>query len=436
MIADFALDSREATPGALFLAIRGARADGHDHAEEAIARGAVAALVERRIGVPGLLAADLVEALARFGRSVRDEFAGPVVGITGSNGKTATKEFAAAALTPLGPVLKSAGNRNTEYTSPLAWAELEPEHRAATIEMAMRGFGQIAHLRSISKPTVSVITMIGSAHVEMVGSREGIARAKSEIVRADELAPDPEHAILWLEDDFYGYLRSACAPSTRVLTFGFGPDADAHVVGYRAVDWSRCVVRLRVMGVGVEAELPTVGRHQALNAAAALLAAWACGVDPTRAAEALACSKLPPMRLEPISLGEATVLVDTYNASPDSAIAAVRTLAELPCTGRRIAVIGEMLELGAFAESGHRQVGRALAEADLDHVVLIGGFTDFCASEAIRTGFPEDRLTRARDLDDVTRFLSSLGPGDLVLLKASRALGLERALGPLRGATA
>src|SRR5262249_39449061 len=158
---------------------------------------------------------NLVNALGRFGRSRREEFFGPVIGVTGSAGKTSTKEFVAAALSPLGSVLKNAGNRNTEYKSPLVWAELESRHRAAVVEMSMRGFGQVAHLAAVSEPNIGIVTNIGHAHAEMVGSREGIARAKAELLEA---LPPTGNAVLWAEDDFVSELKKKSrAP---VSTFG------------------------------------------------------------------------------------------------------------------------------------------------------------------------------------------------------------------------
>ncbi|HEY0867714.1 MAG TPA: UDP-N-acetylmuramoyl-tripeptide--D-alanyl-D-alanine ligase, partial [Fimbriimonas sp.] len=214
-VTGFATDSREVDPGDLFLAIRGANVDGHDFARKATNEGAVATLAERDVPGPHILVDDVVQALARLARHYRDSFLGPVVGITGSAGKTTTKEFAAAALSPLGPVLKSEGNRNTEFTSPLVWTELTPDHRAAVIEMGMRGFGQIAHLASFSQPTIGVITNIGYSHGEMVGGREGIAKAKGELLDA---LPKEGWAVLWQDDPF---LESLAMKAPRLRTFGF-----------------------------------------------------------------------------------------------------------------------------------------------------------------------------------------------------------------------
>ena len=427
VLSGFALDNREVSSGDMFIAIRGARFDGHDVAEAAISAGAVGALVERRIAGPHVLVQSVVDALAQLGRSVRAEFAGPVVGVTGSNGKTATKEFVAACLGAKGKVLKSAGNRNTEFTSPLLWSELDPAVWAVVVEMAMRGPGQIAHLTSIAQPTIAIVTMVGTAHAEMVGSREGIARAKAEILQ------EGAAAVLWSEDDFYAFLKDHATGT--VHTFGFSPESELRVLGYRPLSWNRCVVRYQWEGRTAEAELATVGRHQALNAGAAVLASVLAGVDFDSAAEQLFKAQLPPMRMEAISVHGATVLLDNYNASPDSTVAAIRTLAELPCEGKRFAVIGEMRELGEFSETGHRQVGRALAEAPFDGIMLYGNETRFIHSEAIRAGYPEFRLAEAANLHDIAAFLNQLQPKDVALIKGSRALELERALEELEVAS-
>lgn len=420
----FALDDREVRNGDLFLAIKGERSDGHDFAAAAIAAGAVAALVESPVNVPRILVDNLVDALAKFGTSQRDRFTGPVVGITGSNGKTTTKEFVASALESLGPVLKSPANRNTEYTSPLVWAELDGQ-ASAVIEMAMRGSGQIAHLANISKPTIGVVTVVGTAHVEKVGSREGIFKAKAELLQT---LPTNGTAIAWREDDFWPQLREVS--NAPMLTFGFSQEADCRIVGYRALSWSSCSVRLSLNGEVVEAQLPAVGRHQAQNAAAALLAAHCAGVDIKEAAKSFERAELPPMRLQVIDFQGATILLDTYNASPDSTVAAIQALGELPCEGRRIAVLGEMKELGDFAESGHRMVGKALMASPIDEVFLTGGPTKFIADEAVMAGFPSGHVQSHEELDiqEVREFLSGLKEGDVALIKGSRSLGLERAV--------
>ena len=421
--SNFALDSREVSPGSVFLAIKGARVDGHDFVEMAVSLGAVACVVEKPIHGTHILVPDVVAAIGYLGQSYREEFSGPVIGVTGSNGKTTTKQLIAAALSPMGPVLMNQGNQNSEFTSPLTWTRLEPDHKSAVIEMGMRGFGQIKHLAEISRPTHAVITMIGTSHIEMVGSREGIAKAKGELF---ESLPAYGTAIAWADDDFVQDLKKL-APG-KFVTFGFNHDADMSVVGYKALSMNLSQIRLDFHGEQCTIELPTIGRHNAQNAAAAILAAIECGVKFKEACEAIAHAELPPMRMETLTYRGAKVLLDTYNASPDSMIAALKTLLELPCEGRRLAVLGSMKELGVTLESGHRAVGKQVALSNLDALVLIGEETRYVAEEAIQDGFPAGKIIHADGMDTVTSFLQTIREGDLVLIKGSRALGLEQAL--------
>jgi len=422
-ITTFCLDSRHVQPGDLFLAIKGERSDGHDFVPHVLADGAVGTLSERPVAGPHILVPNLVNALAELGGHFRKQFHGPVIAITGSAGKTTTKELVAAALSPLGPVLKTPGNRNSEYTAPLVWAEILPKHRAVVVEMAMRGFGQIAHLAAFSRPTVGLITNIGYAHMEMVGSREGIARAKGELLEA---LPRDGTAVLWHEDELLENLRPL-SPA-KSLTFGTDDGADCRVTRYRAVSWTSAHIAGTCDGRSWEAFVPAVGRHIALNAAAAVLTAYVVGVAPAEAAERIKDAVLPPMRMEVVELNGAMILLDTYNASPPSMIAAIETLAELPVAGRRFAVIGEMRELGEYTEQAHRSVGRSLGQSGVDRVLFYGPSTSYTAEEAIAAGMRQNAMSIATSIEDVQRFLSEMQPGDAALVKGSRALELERAI--------
>ncbi|AIE88158.1 UDP-N-acetylmuramoylalanyl-D-glutamyl-2,6-diaminopimelate--D-alanyl-D-alanine ligase [Fimbriimonas ginsengisoli Gsoil 348] len=424
-VTGFATDSGGGKPGDLFLAIKGARVDGHEFVAEALRTGAVAAVVERPVDGPHILVENLVDALARMGSTLRSGFDGPVIAITGSAGKTTTKEFVAAALSPLGSVLKSEGNRNTEYTSPLLWMDLEPDHRAVVVEMAMRGFGQIRHLAEFTRPTDALITNIGYSHLEQVGSREGIADAKGELL---ETLPENGVAILWHEDEFLERLSKKT--KAKVRTFGYDPGADCLITSYRALDWDACEVGGTLDGIPWEARLPAVGKHIGLNAAAAVLTVAGLGVAPQEAAEALKGARIPPMRMEIVEHRGARVLLDTYNASPPSMIAAIETLSDLPATGRRRAVIGEMRELGDHREAAHRLVGQALAQNGLDEVILFGEPVHFVREAAMEAGMEASHIGIADSIDDVRAFLDRTEPGDAILIKGSRALELERALKP------
>lgn len=423
--AGFATDSRDVFEGAVFLAIHGGQVDGHRFVGDALDRGAVCSVVTHGVDGPHILVSDLEGALAQFGGSLRAEFGGPVVGITGSNGKTSTKEFVAAALSPMGEVLKSEGNKNTQFTSPLLWHRMTPHVRAVVVEMGMRGFGQIKVLAEIARPTVGVITNIGTAHIEKVGDRAGICRAKSELLQAMD---ETGICVLPADSDFYDELKRVA--KGRVLSFGLSQDADSRIVGYRQDGWSCSTVMGRVGRDEYQVVLPTVGKHQALNVAAAMAAAVACGVEVSAAAEALAHTEKMPMRMEAVERGGVLFLNDTYNASPDSMVAALEVLEGSEVTGRRIAVLGEMKELGSYEEAGHRMVGQRLGGSTFDLVVLTGGPTRFIEQAAVAAGYPASRIHsfESLDIEAVRRILLETEAGDVVLLKGSRALGLERAL--------
>jgi UDP-N-acetylmuramoyl-tripeptide--D-alanyl-D-alanine ligase len=422
-ITGFATDSQKVLPGSLFLAIRGNRVDGHDFVGEALAKGAVATVAERPVSGPYVLVPNLVQSLARMAASYRESFDGPVVGITGSAGKTTTKEFVAAALGELGPVLKSAGNRNTEYTSPLIWAELEPRHRSAVIEMAMRGFGQIAHLASFSQPTLGMITNIGYAHLEQVGSREGIAKAKTELY--DGL-PEIGLCVYGAEDDFAEYLGNYS--KRTAFTFGFGPRAACQIRHYRPKDLGNSEIQGVVDGIPWYGTLPGVGRHVALDAAAAILVAHLLGIEPQVAMDRLSTAELPPMRMEVLKVHGVRILLDAYNASPPSMAAAIETVMELPGHGNRHAILGEMRELGDYAESAHRALGELIAKSGLESVALIGKPTAWTRESAERMGMKPQAIVSLEDVLAARGYLETIPMGDTVLIKGSRALELERVL--------
>jgi UDP-N-acetylmuramoyl-tripeptide--D-alanyl-D-alanine ligase len=426
-VSHFATDSREVQPGSLFVAITGGRVDGHSFVEEVRSKGAVASLVERPVEGPHILVSNVVDALANLGRSYRREFVGPVVGITGSAGKTTTKEMVAAALSPLGLVLATVGNRNTEFTAPLLWSESNTgKFRAAVIEMGMRGFGQIAHLASFSFPQIGLITNIGWSHLELVGDRKGIARAKAELLEA---LPKDGLAIAPHEDDFVALLRSQAA--CEVATFGFSGDATARVTDYLPLpDW-RARARVTLGGESVEVELPG-GKHLALNAAAALLASRRAGVKLSEAAEALRTMKMPPMRNDMRKFGNQIWVLDMYNSAPNSARSSLEMVHERAGDRPIVAVLGEMRELGSESLSQHRELGRLCAELGVK--ILIG-----IDSEATRSDPGAELPARAMveaaagieahyaaDHAAARQLLESIPGNAIVLVKGSRAVALEK----------
>ena len=421
LVTGFATDNREVHPGDAFLAIKGANVDGHDFAADAIAKGAVVVIAERPIASPHILVPNLVDALAKMGRTLRRQITGPVVGITGSVGKTTAKEFVAQALSPLGDVVRTQGNRNTEYTMPLMWVDTDDTTAAVVVEMAMRGFGQIKHLAAIAEPTIALVTNIGHSHLEMVGDRDGIARAKGELLEA---LPQDGIAVLWREDDYFPALQ-AIAGDRHVVTFGTSSEADCRIIDYSPIGWEGSVVKGFYLNLPWEAKLPILGRHIALSAAAAIAVASTQGISPQEAADALAEIEMPPMRMEIREWKGATILLDAYNAAPGSMAAALETLAEAEVEGNRYAVLGTMRELGAYTEAAHREIGRVVAGSKLQGVCFVGeDMAKFAAEAAREAGMPSSRI----DVGDPKAFLSQVGEGDAVLIKGSRLLELERIL--------
>ncbi len=414
------IDSRQVQPGDLFFALRGELRNGHDFVQDALARGATGLVVERPLEAPPDVAvfqvSDCLSALQQLATHWRARHDARVVGVTGSVGKTTCKELIAAVLGTRWRVLKSPANLNTEIGLPLTLLELTAEHQRAVLEMAMYGPGEIDLLCRIARPRIGVVTNVGPVHLERLGSVSAIAAAKAELV--DALPPDGA-AVLNGDDPHV----AAMASRTKARVLLYGQSQQCHVRGddlaSRGLDGISFRVTYDGVSADVEAHLP--GRHHLYPALASAAVGLAEGMTLTEAAAALQQAR-PELRLRVLAgPNGATILDDSYNASPQSMLAALDLLGELP--GRRIALLGEMRELGATEEEGHRQVGeRAAARADL--VLVLG--------ERARPLYEAARTTGAADI----RFLSSteeaapllrdeLQPDDYLLVKASRAVGLE-----------
>lgn len=404
-------DTRSLQPGDLFVALTGNVFDGHGFVADAIAQGAVAAVVQRDVpGVSPLLRVpDTLVAYQALGRWWRDHLNPCIVAITGSVGKTTTKELIAAALATHGTVLKTEANYNNEIGVPKTLLQLTPDHVYGVIEMGMRGPGQIALLTRIARPNVAVITNVGTAHIELLGSEQAIADAKCELLA--ELRPD---GIAILNHDNPRLMATAQGVwSGRQLTFGLeGGDVHGKLIG---------ADRLEVDGVCLPVPLP--GRHNALNYLAAIAVLRALDLDWQKLAHGLAVD-LPSGRARRLELpGDLVILDETYNAGLESMRAALQLLADVPGQ-RRIAVLGTMKELGDRSIEFHRQVGQQVNTLGIDHLFILA---DPAEAEAIAAGaFP----TPARQFSDHASLLEALlafiQPGDRLLLKASRAVALDR----------
>ncbi len=426
-------DTRTLAPGALFVAIRGPRHDAHDHLEAALAAGAAALLVERAAavpsgaGVPVVAVPDTTAGLGALAAGHRRGFAGPVVAITGSNGKTTTKEMCAAILAERGPCLKNRGNLNNAYGLPLTLLEREPEHEALVVELGMNHRGEIAPLAAIARPTIGVVTNVGTAHIEHLGSQEEIALEKGDLVAA--LAAD---AVAVLNADDPRVLRQAERTAARVVTFGLGVDADVraeNVVagdeGY-AFDLVGNAERRAVQVAGL-------GEPTVINALAAAAAAGAAGATPDDVVAGLAAYAGVAGRMARVALtGGVTLIDDTYNANPQSMEAAVRSLTRRAHGGRAFAVLGSMGELGATAAEAHRRVGRLAGELGVTALLAFGDHAEALAAGAAEAGL--ESLVGKSHEELAASLRGRLRRGDWVLVKGSRAMGMEEVVARLSDA--
>jgi UDP-N-acetylmuramoyl-tripeptide--D-alanyl-D-alanine ligase len=424
------VDSRAPEPGGLFVAVAGERADGHDFAADAVGAGAAAVLAARPVDAPAVLVDDPVAALGRLATHVLAALPGlRVVGITGSQGKTGTKDLLAQLLETAGPTIAPVGSYNNELGVPLTALRADERTQSLVLEMGARGVGHIRYLTDLVHPGVAVVLNVGVAHLGEFGTREDIARAKGELVEA---LPDDGVAVLNADDP----LVMAMAERTRasVLTFGTSPNADVRVDDVRVDDLGRARFALLAPDGSAEVRLPLSGEHQALNAAAAAAVAHVSGLPVQRIAHVLG-GVVPrsPWRME---IGQrddgVTVINDAYNANPDSMRAALKTLAALGRGGgaggrRTVAVLGEMLELGAASREEHDAVGRLAVRLDVSRLVVVGEGAKHIHLGASLEGSWDDESVLVPDADAALRFLETdLAPGDVVLVKASRAAGLER----------
>jgi UDP-N-acetylmuramoyl-tripeptide--D-alanyl-D-alanine ligase len=432
LVTAVVVDSRLVAPGALFVALPGTRADGHDFAAPAVAAGAVAVLAARPVAVPAVVVADPAAALMALAAHVRGLTKATVLAVTGSSGKTTTKDLLADVLGTLGPTLAPPGSYNNEIGLPLTLLRLEPETEYAALEMGARGLGHIADLCAIARPHVGVVLNVGSAHVgEYADGRAGIARAKGELAEA---ATDV--VVLNADDELVAAMRPRAAG--RVVTFGLARDADVRAQDVVVDPAGRASFDLVAGGERNRVTLALVGAHQVGNALAAAAAALAVGMSPARAAAAL--SEARPRsrwRMEVTTRPDGLVVVnDAYNANPESMRAALRALAGLagaaPAGGagmaarrRSWAVLGPMAELGDAAGAEHAGIGRFAAELGVDRLVVVAAAAEPLAAAAEAAGA---RVERAADVDAAVRLLAAggLGAGDVVLVKASRSAGLER----------
>ena len=426
---DIVTDTRKIADGVLFLAFKGERFNGEDFAAEALRKGAAGVMVSRSCEPEKLAAcegtvlqvADTLTAYQQLARAWRQKFPQlPVVAITGSNGKTTTKDLTAAVLSSRGPVLKTQANFNNEIGLPLTLLGILPEHTAAVVEIGMRGFHQIEALAPLAQPQVGIVTNVGETHMELLGSLENIARAKSELVEA---IPAGGTVILNADNSYVAGMRDQAKAGTRVLTFGIDAPADVRGSDIVTAD-GRTTFAVTYAGQTHRYTVAMVGRHNVYNSLAAIAAGFAEGLTPAEIRAGLMNLEATKMRFECRKVGEWQIVNDAYNASPMSMTAAIDTLSELT-QGRKIAVMGDMFELGSVSEAAHRRVGQELAEHRFAAVITRGELGKFIADGARAGGvsvvFSCDSHAKAAD-----RLREILQPGDTILFKGSRGMQMEK----------
>ena len=424
-------DSRAAVPGSLFVALAGERVDGHDHAPSAVERGAVAVLAARELPVPAVLVDDPLTAVGRLARAVLDGLAGgaaapTVVGVTGSSGKTGTKDLLAALLGDLGPTIAPEGSFNNELGLPLTALRADRTTRFLVAEMGARAPGDIEYLCGIVAPRIGVVLNVGSAHAGVFGDRATTARTKGELVAA---LPPEGLAVLNADDPLVRGM--AARASCPVVLTGRDPAADVRACDVVLDDAARPSFRLVTGDHDVLVRLALHGEHHVANALAAAAVALHAGADPDRVALGLSrCGPGSRWRMEVTRRPDGVVVVnDAYNANPDSVAAALRALAVIAAgrgggaPRRSWAVLGEMLELGEDSAAEHTAAGELAAGLGVSRVVAVGPSARDCADGARRSGTEARWVPDARSALDLLR--EELRPGDVVLVKASRAAGLE-----------
>ena len=418
VVTSVSTDSRSIAPGALFVALVGEHLDGHDYLETALEAGAAAVVVERgRLpdGAAGVEVADTLEALIALAVRRRTELTMPVIAITGSSGKTTTKDLLAAALGP--GTHASPESYNNEVGVPLTVLSCPDDATSLVIEAGSRGRGHIAMLTPAIRPDVAIITNIGRAHIEMFGDADAVLEAKWELVEA---LGSTGVAVLPVDDP-----RLVRRRTGRLVTFGERADADMAVSDIVLDELARPTFELSHDEETASVALSIAGRHQPSNAAAAVAAAVAIGRDLPRAAAALGTAIGSRWRMDVsrrlLPDGEIVVVNDAYNANPDSMRSALTTVAAMP--GRSVAVLGAMLELGPIEAASHREMGALAASLGYDRVVVVGsdpGIAEGAGEVAVSVGDPDAAVA---ELDTL------LQPGDNVLIKASRGVGLESVAG-------
>ncbi|MDT7575069.1 MAG: UDP-N-acetylmuramoyl-tripeptide--D-alanyl-D-alanine ligase [Pseudonocardiales bacterium] len=424
-------DSRRVTPGGLFLALPGERVDGHEYAARAVEQGVAAVLCTRPVPAPRIEVADGIAALTALAGTVARRLDAAVIGITGSSGKTSTKDLLAAVLASAGPTVAAVGSANNELGHPYTVLRADADTRFLVLELGARGIGHIRHLAEIAPPGIGVVLNVGTAHLGEFGTREVIAQAKGELVEA---LPVDGVAVLNADDPLVAAM--AARTSAGVVTFGSSERADVRGTGVRLDDLGRPAFTLHAGGTDVPVQLRLVGAHHVSNALAAVAVALAVGMSVEQAAAAVEASVAASRwRMELTERADGVVVInDAYNANPESMRAALDALVAVTGSrrakypqARSFAVLGQMAELGPAEAAEHEAIGRLAAQLSLARVIAVGAPARPIEQAAALEGSWDGEASWVPDATAAESVLrNELRPGDVVLVKASRAASLER----------
>lgn len=427
-LAGLSIDSRSLKPGEAYVAIQGARLDGHQFIDEAVRQGAAAVIVSRLAPsesgagtVPTVLVEDTTTALGDLARFHRQRWGRPVIAVTGSCGKTTTKDMIAHVIGEPGTVLKTTGTQNNHIGVPLTLLRLAPEHRYAVIELGTNHPGEIAYLTGVTEPTLALVTNVGPAHLEFFGSLLGVMQEKLSIVQA--LPADGTAILPGDQLDVCLEAQRFLPAGVRVVSFGAMDRCDIQALDVQRAGSSEGML-LRLRDLAGQWLVPLPGYHNVENAIAAVAAAWALGVPLSDAKRRLADFSPPALRSEVLRGRSMTILNDCYNANPLSFARALETLRDLEA-GRKVAIVGDMLELGDFADAAHQAIGRLATQLGIEAVFAVGQYAG-----AVARGAGDGQPRQVRTFDTVAQLLAALPrlvqAGDRILVKGSRKMNLEQ----------
>lgn len=426
-INNVSIDSRTINTGDLFVALEGENFDGHDFILEAVSGGAVGVVAEeKKLSKCSTVDSALVsvqstlKAFSEIARGHRMQYDIPLIAVTGSNGKTTTKDMLAAILSQKYQVLKSKENYNNEIGLPYTLLKIQEETKVAVVEMAMRGIGQIKELCETAMPQIGILTNIGPAHFELLGSLRRIALAKGELLK--ELPADGLAVINW-EDEWCKNISSLA--KCRIIKYGFNKECDVRAENIYSeglrIHYDLCYKKERE-----QVSLPVTGKHNVLNSLAAAAASVYLGFGLNEISSGLSSFQLSAMRLEFINAQKGSIVInDAYNANPVSTKASLEILQDVPGS-RKIAVLGDMLELGELTEQGHLEVGKDAAEKGVDYLITVGRLSKDISRGAILAGMTENKIFHFFDLDTAAeKTLELLANNAVVLIKGSRSMKME-----------